>query len=101
MVVNAAGTDLYGGNGEILYLRPDESRVSLLDYGTAGDIYTKASQFPKLYVKNQAIGTVDTTAALPTSTANPGLYINVNIAATAANKLFIKVGDTNTGWRAI
>ena len=101
MVVNAADTNLYGSFGEILYLKPDEARVGQLDYGTALDIHSKTSQFPKLYVKDQAIGTVDTTAALPTITANPGLYVNVNAAATAANKLFIKVGDTNTGWNAL
>lgn len=48
-----------------------------------------------------AIGTVDTMAALPTVAATPGLYLNANVGATAANLLFKKTGTGTGGWTAI
>lgn len=113
LCVDAAGDPggFYGLNGGIPLVPSNRTGFNnAAEYGLQL-INHKASILEKLWIGTGtnlfAVGSVDTTAALPTIAAKPGIYYNTNPARTKANTLFIKIGDPavtipdNVGWFAV
>lgn len=107
-VVDSSGSPNAYGYGKIPIRKTTQSFVGGAGYGEYITSQNQTVMKRLLVGKGQdgvgdmaAIGTVDITTLSPTTAAKAGIYINTNVAATRANKVFIKVGDDAAGWTAL